>query len=73
MFGVGEIYLGRRLRGAAFLFVSGLLYACLVCAAFVPSLAYLWEYLPSGWGIPYCLLLFDIFLVEDQVEEEMGR
>jgi len=76
VFGVGEIYLERRLRGAGFLSLSATLYTCLICAAAVPGLAFIWGYLPTAWGLGYFLLLWDIFAVADQVEgmsEPMAR
>jgi len=72
VFGIGEIYLGRQLRGAGFLSLSAVLYACVACAATVPSLGFIWGYLPTTWGVGYCLLLLDIFRVADQVDERVG-
>jgi len=66
---MGEFYLEKRLRGAGFLALSAALYTCLICAAAVPSLAYIWGYLTTAWGLGYLLLLWDIFVVTDQVEE----
>ena len=73
LFGLGELYLGKRLLGAGFLVLSGALYACLVGAITVPSLALLWGYLPTEWGLGYCLLTFDIFRLTDRIDEEPGR
>lgn len=69
LFGLGEFYLGNRLRGAGFLALSGLLYACLACAIIAPSLGFLWGYLPTAWGLCFCLLNYDIFRLTDQIGE----
>jgi len=73
LFGIGELYIGRRLRGAGFLVLSGMLYACLVAAITVPSLGFLWGYLPSAWGLGFCLLCYDIFRLTDQMDEVPHR
>jgi len=76
VFGIGEIYLERRLRGAGFLALSAALYTCLIGAAAVPSLTFVWGYLTTAWGLGYLLLLWDIFAVADHVEgmsEPMAR
>jgi len=73
LFGIGEFYLGRRLRGAAFLTLSGVLYVCLAATITVPSLGFLLEYLPTTWGLGYCLLLFDIFRLTDRLDEGHGQ
>ena len=69
LFGLGELYLGKRLRGAGFLVLSGALYACLAVAIAVPSYGFLWGYLPATWGLGYCLLFYDIFQLTDQLDE----
>lgn len=69
LFGLGELYLGRRLGGAGFLVLSGALYVCLAAAVAVPSLGFLWGYLPTTWGLGYCLLSYDIFRLTDQLDE----
>ena len=73
LFGMGELYLGRHLRGAAFLTLSGVLYVCLAATITVPSLGFLLEYLPTTWGLGYCLLLFDIFRLTDRLDEGHGQ
>jgi len=73
MFGTGELYLGSRLRGAAFLALSGILYVCLAATITVPSLGFILGYLPTTWGLGYCLLLFDIFRLTDQLDEVPHR
>jgi hypothetical protein len=73
LFGLGELYLGKRLLGAGFLVLSGAFYACLVGATSVPSLAPLWGCLPSMWGLGYCLLTVDICRLTDRIDEEPAR
>jgi len=68
LFGVGEFYLGKRLRSAGFLALTGVLYTCLACAIAIPSLGFVWGYLPATWGVGYCLLIFDIFRLSDKLE-----
>lgn len=69
LFGVGEAYLGEWLRGAGFLAISGVLYACLAGVVMAPSIAWVIEYLPTMWGLGYCVLLYDIFRVTDRLDE----
>jgi len=73
LFGIGELYLGKRLRGAAFLVLSGGLYACLVGAVMVPGLGFVWGYLPTTWGVGFCLLTYDICRLTDQMGEVSRR
>ena len=73
LFGLGELYLGRRLRGTGFLVLSGTLYACLAGAIAEPSLGFLWGYLPTTWGLGYCLLSYDIFRLTGQLDEVHRR
>ena len=73
LFGLGELYLGRRLRGAGFLVLSGALYTCLAGTLVGPSLGFLWGYLSTTWGLGYCLLAYDIFRLTDQLDEAPRR
>lgn len=61
LFGIGEIYLGKRLRGEAFLVWTAALYVSVLSAFALPGLSYYWGYLPVAWGVGYFLLLVDIF------------
>lgn len=72
-FGVGELCLGRPPRGAWFLFPSGTLYTCLALAIAVPHFCFLWGYLPSAWGLGFCLLTYDICRLTYQIDEASGR
>jgi len=69
LFGIGELYLGKRHRGSAFLTLSGALYACLAGALAVPSLGFLWGYLPAFWGLGFSLLFCDIVRLTDHLDE----
>jgi hypothetical protein len=63
LFGLGELYLGKRLRGEIFLVWTAGLYASVVLAFEFPSLSYYLE-IPSGrMGLGYLLLLVDIYRV----------
>jgi len=63
LFGVGELYLGRRLRGELFLLWTTALYVTVGFAFAFPNLSYYWGYLPIAWGLGYFLLLIDIFRI----------
>jgi len=73
LFGIGECYLGSWGRGAGFLVISGVLYACVLGALAIPSLASMWGYLPPAGGLSFCLQFFDIFQLTDQLDEELDR
>ena len=60
LFGIGEIYLGRKLRGELFLIWTAALYASLLMSFMLPGLSYFWGYMPIAWGLGYFLLLIDI-------------
>ncbi len=61
LFGIGELYLGKRRRGELFLAWTTGLYISVALASTFPSLSYYWGYLPVAWGTGYFLLLIDIF------------
>ncbi len=61
LFGIGELYLGRKRRGEMFLVWTAGLYVSVLLAFAFPSLSYYWGYLPIAWGTGYLLLLIDIF------------
>ena len=63
LFGVGEIYLGLRRRGQAFLVWTAVLYVAVLLSFAHPGLSYYWGYLPMAWGVGYLLLLVDIFSI----------
>jgi len=73
LFGVGECYLGSWRRGAGFLVISGVLYACVLRVLTTPGLAFMWGYLPTVGGLLLCLQSFDIFQLTDRVDEELDR
>ena len=60
LFGLGEIYLGKRLRGEVFLIWTAGLYVSVFLTFVAPSLSF-WGYLPIGWGLGYLALLLDIY------------
>ena len=60
LFGIGELYLGKKRRGELFLAWTAGLYISVLPAFVVPSLSYYWGYLPIAWGTGYFLLLLDI-------------
>jgi hypothetical protein len=61
LFGIGELYLGKKRRGELFLAWTAALYVSVVLAFAYPSLSYYWGYLPIAWATGYFLLLIDIF------------
>lgn len=61
LFGLGELYLGKKRRGELFLTWTAALYVAVVLAFVLPSLGYYWGYLPIAWGAGYVLLLGSIF------------
>jgi hypothetical protein len=61
LFGIGELYLGRKRRGELFLVWTAALYISVGLAFAFPSLSYYWGYLPIAWATGYFLLLVDIF------------
>jgi len=73
LFGIGECYLGSWGRGAGFLVISGVLYACVLGVLTIPGLAYMWGYLPAAGGLLFCLQSVDIFQLTDRSEEEHER
>ena len=60
LFGLGELYLGKRRRGEAFLTWTAGLYVSVLLAFLLPNLSYYWGSLPIAWGTGYLLLLIDI-------------
>jgi hypothetical protein len=63
LFGIGELYLGKKRRGELFLVWTAALYTSVILAFAFPSLSYYWGYLPIAWATGYFLLLVDIFRV----------
>jgi hypothetical protein len=63
LFGFGEIYLGKKLRGEAFLAWTAGLYVAVLLSFALQGLSYYWGYLPIVWGLGYLLLLVDIFRI----------
>jgi hypothetical protein len=60
LFGIGELYLGKKRRGELFLAWTAGLYTSVLLAFGFPDLSYYWGYLPIAWGTGYFLLLIDI-------------
>jgi hypothetical protein len=65
LFGIGELYLGKRLRGELFLIWTAGLYISVLLTFISPNLSF-WGYLPIAWGLGYLLLLFDIYTLTKQ-------
>jgi hypothetical protein len=61
LFGLGELYLGKKRRGELFLVWTAALYVSVALAFVLPTLGYYWGYLPIAWGTGYVLLLVSIF------------
>lgn len=61
LFGLGELYLGKKRRGELFLAWTAALYISVVLAFALPSLSYYWGYLPIAWASGYVFLLVSIF------------
>jgi hypothetical protein len=62
LFGLGELFLGKRSRGRMFLLWSAGLYLAIFFSFFVPDASYL-RFLPLAWGAGYLLLLLDILYI----------
>ena len=61
LFGMGELYLGRKRRGELFLAYTIVLYTITTLSVAWPKpTAFYSGYLPVAWGIGYFLLLVDI-------------
>ena len=63
LFGIGELYLGKKRRGELFLVWTAALYVAVLLSFVFPSFSYYWGYLPIAWGTGYLLLLIDIFRI----------
>ena len=62
LFGLGELFLGKRIRGRMFLLWTAGLYLALFFSFFVSDASYL-RFLPLVWGAGYLLLLVDILYI----------
>ena len=62
LFGLGELFLGKRSRGRMFLVWSVVLYFAIFLSFFVPDAPYM-RFLPFAWGAGYLLLLVDIYYI----------
>lgn len=60
LFGLGELYLGKKRRAELFLVWTAALYVSVVLAFALPSLSYYWGYLPIPLATGYFLLLISI-------------
>ena len=60
LFGLGELYLGKKRRGQLFLIWTAALYVTVIAAFALPSLGYYWGYLPIAWATGYILLLISV-------------
>ncbi|HZY46460.1 MAG TPA: hypothetical protein VFE96_01570 [Candidatus Bathyarchaeia archaeon] len=60
LFGIGELYLGKKRRAELFLIYTAGLYISIAFAFALPSLSYYWGYLPIAWATGYFFLLIDI-------------
>ena len=63
LFGIGELYLGKKRRGELFLVWTAALYVTFLLSIGFPGFSYYWGYLPIAWGAGYALLLIDIFSI----------
>ena len=62
LFGIGELYLGRKRRAELFLSYTAGLYAITLLSLIFPSYTTWYSgYLAPIWGTGYLLLLIDIF------------
>ena len=61
LFGLGELYLGKKRRGELFLAWTAVLYVSVMLAFILPNLSYYWGYLPIAWATGYVFLLVSIF------------
>ena len=62
LFGMGELFLGKRTRGRLFLGWSVCLYMTVFLSFFLPDVP-VWRYLPFAWGAGYLLPLLDILYI----------
>lgn len=62
LFGLGEIYLGKWIRGTGFSLMSVGHYACILDPITYQGLGFVWGYIPAIWGLGYCLPLLEVFL-----------
>jgi hypothetical protein len=59
LFGMGELYLGKKQRAELFMIWTAGLYVSIIASFLLPGQSYYWGYLPIAWGVGYFLLLVD--------------